>query len=195
MAEGAIGGLRRVEALLENDMGDRIARGGDYLSDPDGGGILLDSGIYCASWVEDYLPGPLEVVRARARWDHGVDCFVDAEIASAGGDGAPTARLVTAADEGGPRTARLVGTTGEIVVDDMHRPQRARLERAGAAPVELDLPYPVDDFHDEIEHFVDLLLAGRAESDVMPLAASLRCAELLDAVRREMLAGRRSPQR
>ena len=195
VAEGAIGGLLRVEALLENDMGDRIARGGDYLSDPDGGGILLDSGIYCASWVEDYLPGPLEVVRARARWDHGVDCFVDAEIASAGGDGAPTARLVTAADEGGPRTARLVGTTGEIVVDDMHRPQRARLERAGAAPVGLDLPYPVDDFHDEIEHFVDLLLAGRAESDVMPLAASLRCAELLDAVRREMLAGRRSPQR
>lgn len=195
VAEGAIGGLLRVEALLENDMGDRIARGGDYLSDPDGGGILLDSGIYCASWVEDYLPGPLEVVRARARWDHGVDCFVDAEIASAGGDGAPTARLVTAADEGGPRTARLVGTTGEIVVDDMHRPQRARLERAGAAPVGLDLPYPVDDFHDEIEHFVDLLLAGRAESDVMPLAASLRCAELLDAVRREMLAGRRPPQR
>lgn len=195
VAEGAIGELLRVEALLENDMGDRIARGGDYLSDPDGGGILLDSGIYCASWVEDYLPGPLGVVRARARWDHGVDCFVDAEIASAGGDGAPTARLVTAADEGGPRTARLVGTTGEIVVDDMHRPQRARIERAGAAPVELDLPYPVDDFHDEIEHFVDLLLAGRAESDVMPLAASLRCAELLDAVRREMLAGRRPPQR
>ncbi|WP_417802366.1 Gfo/Idh/MocA family protein [Thermophilibacter provencensis] len=103
---GAVGEVRRVEALLENDMGDRIARGGDYLSDARGGGILLDSGIYCASWVEDYLGGPLEVVAAEARWDHGHDCFVDAELAR----GPLTARLVTAADAAGPRTARIVGS-------------------------------------------------------------------------------------
>ena len=187
VAEGAIGGLLRVEALLENDMGDRIARGGDYLSDPDGGGILLDSGIYCASWVEDYLPGPLEVVRARARWDHGVDCFVDAELAL-GATGEKTARLVTAADTAGPRTTTLVGTAGKIVVEDMHRPQRAVLLADGAEPVELDVPYPVDDFYDQIAHFTGLLRAGRAESPVMPLAATLRCAELLDAVRAKIAA-------
>lgn len=182
VAQGAIGELRRVEALLENDMGDRIARGGDYMSDPVAGGVLLDSGIYCASWIDDYLGGPCEVVRAEARWDSGVDCFVDAELAC----GTRTARLATAADTDGPRTARIVGSRGTVVVEDMHRPQRARLERAGEAPVELELPYPVDDFYGEIVHFTDLLLAGRTESDVMPLAATLRCAELLDAVRAAM---------
>lgn len=179
VAEGAIGEVRRVEALLENDMGERIARGGDYLSAARGGGILLDSGIYCASWVEDYLGGPLEVVGAAARWDHGHDCFVEAELAR----GEMTARLVTAADAAGPREARIIGAAGTIVVEDMHRPQRTRLERPGEDPVGLELPYPVDDFYDEIGHFVDLVVCGRAESDVMPLAATLRCAELLDAVR------------
>lgn len=179
VAEGAIGELLRVEALLENDMGDRIARGGDYMSDPVAGGILLDSGIYCASWIDDFLAGPFEVTSASARWDHGVDCFADAELAL----GEKTARLATASDVAGPRTARLEGTAGEIVVEDMHRPQRAVLLASGEGSRNIDLPYPVDDFYDEIEHFTGLVLAGRTESDVMPLAATLRCAEMLDAVR------------
>ena len=187
VAEGAVGELLRVEALLENDMGDRIARGGDYMSDPAAGGILLDSGIYCASWIDDYLLGPYEVASARARWDHGVDSFVDAELAC-GAKGEKTARLVTAADTAGPRTATLVGTAGKIVVEDMHRPQRAVLLASGAEPVELDVPYPVDDFYDQIAHFTGLLRAGHTESDVMPLAATLRCAELLDAVRAKIAA-------
>lgn len=179
VSQGAIGRVVRVEALLLNDMGDRIARGGDYLSAPVGGGILLDSGIYCASWIEDYLAGTFEVTRAGARWEAGVDCAVDAELRF----GDATAHLSTAADEGGARTATLVGTEGRIVVDDMHRPQAVRLERPGEKPVELGLPYPVDDFFGEVEHFVGLLLGERTESPVMSLGVSVRCAEILDAVR------------
>lgn len=178
VAEGAIGEVRRVEALLENDMGERIARGGDYLSAARGGGILLDSGIYCAAWLDDYLEGPFSVTSAQARWQRGVDSFVDAELAF----GDASARLVTAADEAGPREARLVGTEGTIVVEDLHRPQRARIERPGEEPTIIELPYAVDDFYDEIEHFTGLLARGARESDIMPLASTLRCAQILDAV-------------
>ena len=184
MATGSIGELRRVEAWLVNDMGDRIARGGDYLSDPAAGGILLDSGIYCAAWLDDYLEGPFSVTSARARWQRGVDSFVDAELAF----GDTSARLVTAADEAGPREARLVGTEGTIVVEDLHRPQRARVERAGEEPAIIELPYAVDDFYDQIEHFTGLLARGARESDVMPLASTLRCARILDAVRAALRA-------
>lgn len=186
VGEGAIGRLTRVEAVLHNNMGDRIARGGDYLSAATGGGMLLDSGIYCAGWVEDYLDGPLEVVRAEARWEAGVDCAVAAELRA----GERTARLATAADRDNTRYARLVGTEGQIVVEQMHRPEHARLERTGEKPVELELPYPVDDLYGEVEHFVGLLCAGRTESPVMPLAASLRCAKLLAAVRGRLGSGR-----
>ena len=86
-------------------------------------------------------------------------------------------------DERGVRRAQALASTGRIVVEEMHRPERARLERVGGRDVELELPYPVDDLYGEVEHFVGLVLAGAAESPVMPLSASLRCAELLEAVR------------
>ena len=124
----------------------------------------------------------LEVLGARARWERGVDTFADAELRA----GDVTARLLTACDQGSPREAVLTGTEGRIVVDEMHRPQHARLERNGEKPVELDVPHPVDDFYAELEHFVDLVLAGAPESPVMPLATSLRCAELLAAIRSEL---------
>lgn len=184
--DGAIGRLVRVETGLCSDMGDRVASGADYLSDPVGGGNLLDSGIYCAAWLDDYLTGQIEVLGARARWERGVDTFTDAELRA----GDVSARLVTACDQGNPREAVLVGTEGRIVVEEMHRPQRARLERVGEKPVELEVPYPVDDLYAEVAHFVGLLLTGETESPVMPLAASLRCAELLAAVRRRLGSGR-----
>ena len=71
---------------------------------------------------------------------------------------------------------------------DVHIIGSAVLLADGAEPVELDVPYPVDDFYDQIAHFMDLLRAGRAESPVMPLAATVRCAELLDAVRAKIAA-------
>ena len=178
----AIGRLTRVETRLCSDMGDRVASGVDYMSDPVGGGNLLDSGIYGAAWLDDYLMGPIEVVGVRTRWSHGVDTFADAELRA----GDVTARLLTACDQGSPRDTVLVGTEGRIVVDEMHRPQHARLERAGEKPVELDLPYPVDDLYGELEHFVGLVLAGAAESPVMPHATSLRCARLLADIRARM---------
>ena len=82
VGQGAIGRLVRVEAVLQNAMLDRIVRGGDYLSSPSGGGMLLDTGVYCAAWIEDYLSGPFEVVCAEARWEAGVDCAVDAELST-----------------------------------------------------------------------------------------------------------------
>ena len=153
VADGAIGRLERVEAVLQNAMLERIARGGDYLSAPVGGGMLL--------------------------WEAGVDCAVDAELRF----GEKTARLLAAADRDNTRYARLVGSEGQIVVEQPHRPERVTIERAGERPLELDLPHPVDDFFGEIEHFVGLLLDGEVESPVMPHGASVRCAEMLDAIR------------
>ena len=47
-------------------------------------------------------------------------------------------------------------------------------------------PYDPDDFHGEIAHFCELMRAGATESPVMPLAATIRNARLIDAVRAVM---------
>lgn len=180
VASGGIGEVLRVEAVLANDMGNRIAAGTDYLSDAVSGGVLYDAGIYCASWLEDFLPAMPELTAVDFRLEAGVSSFVDAELRC----GSVTARLATAADTALPgRFARIVGTRGTLVVDDLHRPQTARLLTADEKPRALEVPYEVDDFYGELAHFTELVRLGQKESPVMPLAASLGCAQIIDAVR------------
>ena len=192
IASGAIGEVRRVEAFLCNDMGDRISSGRDYLSDATCGGALYDSGIYCASWLEDLLPWPLRLTALDTRTDTGVDCYVDAEL----GAGDATGRLVCATDAVEPgRSVRVIGTKGTLVVDQPHRPQSARLLVADEGPRVVNVPCQVDDFHGEIEHFCGLVREGKTESPVMPLEASVRCAQIIDSIRASFPAAEgRGPQ-
>lgn len=185
LGAGAIGELRRVEASLCNQMTEeQLVR--SYMLDPVQGGVALDCGIYCASWIEDFLPGALSVRSSRIERYRGVDAYVRAELAFDAGekDGAveQTALLECAFDRQKPRQAALVGEKGRIVVDDLHRSQRVTLVPDGGEARVYDEPYMVDDFFGEITHFSGLVRAGAAESPVMPLAASVRCAEILDAV-------------
>ena len=75
---------------------------------------------------------------------------------------------------------------GSIAVERAHRPERAVVYRADCPDEVVEAPYDPDDFHGEIAHFCGLLRSGAAESPVMPLAATVRNAELLDAVRARM---------
>ena len=180
LAEGAIGELRRVETSLCNDV-PPAALEGTYLLDGAQGGVLLDCGIYCASWLDDLLPGPFAVTDRQVETYHGVDAYDCAELAFA--EGGRTARLECSFNRAKPRQAVLVGEKGRITVDDLHRAQRLTLEVTGRPPRVIERPYVVDDFFGEVTHFNDLLEQGACESPVMPLAASIRCAEILDAVR------------
>ena len=175
-----IGALRRVEATLCNDMLGAVAQAGSYHMTPGpGAGVLLDCGTYCASWIAALAPERPQLVQARAELRDGIDVYVDARYRCDGWE----ARLECAFDRARPRTATLVGERGRIVVEDLHRPQRAAVELAGAPAQLLEAPYEVDDLFGEIRHFVGLVEAGETESPRMSLADSLACAQLLDAAR------------
>ena len=179
--KGEIGEVVRVETTLCNDMADLVASGKTYHSRPVGGGVLLDCGIYCASWLDDYLPAgePQVTGFAGTANGDGVDLYADAELQMGG----KTATLECAFDRAKPRQATLVGTKGRIVVEELHRCQRATVQVDGAEPRVIDAPYEVDDFYGEARHFTDLVAAGARESDVMPLRSSIRCAQVIDAIK------------
>lgn len=179
--EGALGRLVAVEATLCNDMAADIERRGTYHVQPGQGGVLLDCGIYCASWLDAFVPEDVRprVESVRARLVNDIDYYVDALISA----GALDLRLECAFDRRRPREATLVGTEGTVVVHDLHRSQGFSLRLAGREREEVEAPFAVDDFYDEISHFNDLLEAGRTESDVVSLESSVRCAELLDGIR------------
>lgn len=181
--EGLIGEVTSVDASLCNQMAAEIESAGTYHVRHDGGGgVLLDCGCYCAGWLEDLLPGGLEVTRVRGQLRDGIDYYVDAQLEVGG----KPARLECAFDRKKPRRAVINGELGSIVVDELHRPQEATIAVHGMESVTVSAPYEVDDFYGEIEHFVGLIREGKTESPVMPLAASVRNAELLDAIRAKL---------
>jgi len=179
LAKGAVGTVASVEATLCNDMGDRVATGGDYLSSSVGGGVLLDTGIYCASWLEELLVAPPVVKHTTVEFEHGVDVYVDSEMRF----GSAFAWLECATNRRKPRRLIVAGNAGRLVVEELHRSERAVVWDDGDAPFAVTAPLEVDDFYGEIEHFTQLVRDGMCESPIMPVSASLRCAQILDVVR------------
>lgn len=181
---GELGAIERVEASLCNESLSHYVGTDVYvLGGGAGSGVLLDCGIYCASWLEELLPGSIRVVDAACeRYEDGSDIYCDATLELGGIE----AELECACDRAKPRDLRVIGTNGTLVVDDLHRPQRAVLTAADGYEQPIEMPYEVDDFYGQIVHFCELMRAGASESPVMPLAATIRCAELLDAIRTRM---------
>jgi predicted dehydrogenase len=177
IGEGAIGEVVSVETSLCNAMPFDSARP-TYHTDPSQGGALLDVGIYCACYLEDFLRGDPVLKDLKAEFQGGVDFYADAELAFSSGRG----RLTCAFDRAEPRRALITGTKGKILVEELHRPREFTVF-TGAGEEKVLIPYEVDDFYGEIVHFADCLKKGRKESPVMPFDASIRCARILDRIR------------
>ncbi len=179
-AVAQLGQLRRIEATLCNDMLGHVEGSGSYHMTPGpGAGVLLDCGTYCASWLEAFCAGEPTLVSFAGAEKDGIDTYASATLSFDDMD----AHLECAFDRAKPRQATLVGEHGRLVVDELHRPTHATLLLDGQEPRELDAPYVVDDFYGEVSHFVGLLREGATESPVMPLEASVRCAQILDVIR------------
>ena len=69
-----VGELVRVEATLCNDMLGMVEGTGSYHMTPGpGAGVLLDCGIYCASWIEELCAGEPGVVDVAGATKDGID--------------------------------------------------------------------------------------------------------------------------
>lgn len=179
-AVGALGPVARVHASLCNDALASYRTHDTYiLGGGPGSGVLLDCGIYCASWLDELLPGEIAVERVDTAFYEGSDVYVDAHMTIGG----VAAELECACDRARPRQLVVEGERGILTVDDLHRPQHAELRIAGEPTRVLDAPYEVDDFYGQITHFCALMRAGDIESPLMPHAATCRCARILDAIR------------
>ena len=175
-----MGAVKHVDATLCNDMLGFVDGSGSYHMTPGpGAGVLLDCGIYCASWIEDFCTGAPTLTSVAGASKVGIDTYADAHFSF---DNA-NARLECAFDRAKPRTATIWCERGHVLVEELHRPTRATLFPDGEEPQVIEAPYAVDDFYGEICHFAQLVSEGSAESPVMTLDDSTRCAAILDAIR------------
>ncbi len=115
---GELGEVREVDTIFTFDM--PADRAGDYRWDPaDGGGALLDVGIYALGPAVALWGAEPEVVEATSTWtDRGVDATTDFVVAWSGGR-----RAVGTVSFVSPLTQRIeiIGSDGSIVIEgDAH---------------------------------------------------------------------------
>ena len=178
--QGEIGRITRIDAdqcrLMPQE---RLST--TYLLDSGQGGITLDTGCYCLTWLEDFLDGDIVVKKVRASFQSGADAYAKAwfEI------GGIPATMEAGWDRTTPNAAVLHGERGEMDITPVHRPTHISIKTIDGSQQELELPYDRDDFYSEIDEVVTLLNEGKIESEIMSLDDSIREAKLNDMVREQ----------
>ncbi len=177
VADGAIGEVRAVQA----DLGFPSAASASHrLLDPaQGGGALLDLGVYPVSFAQWFL-GTAETVHTVGRFGPtGVDVEAALLLGYPGDRHAVISCSLTSAS---PGQAAVVGTAGRIVVPPrFHHPPVVRLERLGHEPEVFDNPLIGAGYSFELMHVAECIAHGRTESPVISLDDTLAVMRVLDS--------------
>ncbi|MHC3467401.1 Gfo/Idh/MocA family protein [Streptomyces sp. 7R007] len=180
--DGAIGEVRAVQA----DFG----LAGPFppahrLRDPaQGGGALLDLGVYPVSFAQLLLGEPADVEGRAVLSDEGVDLQTSALLSWPGG---AHALLHCSIIGDSPRTASVTGSRGRIdIPHTFFHPDRFVLHREGREPEEFTADPAdgrVNSFRHEAVEVMRALRAGETESPLVPLDGTLAVMRTLDALR------------
>ncbi|MGI8415671.1 MAG: Gfo/Idh/MocA family protein [Nakamurella sp.] len=176
IADGAIGEVRQLQA----DLGvDRPYEKTDRLFDPaQGGGAMLDLGVYLVSFTQYFLGAPDRVTAAGSLAPTGVDAEVGMLLSYADGR---SAALQGSLRNPTPGQARIFGTKGWIEVQPrFHHPQTIVLHRSGVDPETISRPALGGGYAHELIEVTQCLRAGRTQSSVMPLADTLAVQRVLN---------------
>ncbi|HEY5821487.1 MAG TPA: Gfo/Idh/MocA family oxidoreductase [Propionibacteriaceae bacterium] len=176
IADGAIGEVRQVQA----DLGvDRPYDPTDRLFDPaQGGGAMLDLGVYVVSLAQYFLGTPDQVHVSGSLAPTGVDA--EAGLLLAYDDGRAASLLISLRNPT-PGAARIHGTGGWIDIPPrFHHPKKIILKRTGHDAQTIERPPSGTGYSHELIEVTESLLAGRTESVEMPLADTLAVQRILN---------------
>ena len=174
--DGAIGEVRQVQA----DLGvDQPFNPQGRLFDPrQGGGALLDLGVYVVSFAQYFLGDPDRVTATGSLAPTGVDA--EAALLLSYADGRAATLLATLRHYA-PGAARIHGTQGWIdVLPRFHHPTTFILRRPGHEPETITREPLGGGYAHELIEVTEGVHAGRTESEIMPLADTLAVQRILN---------------
>ena len=175
--DGAIGEVRQVQADLGVDQPfDPASR----LFDPaQGGGALLDLGVYVVSFAQYFLGTPDHVHVSGSLAPTGVDAEAGLLL---GYDDGRAAALLASIRHYTPGAARIHGTQGWIDVQPrFHHPRTIVLSRRGHVPETITRLPRGGGYAHELAEVTEAVAAGRTESAVMPLDDTLAVQRVLNS--------------
>jgi predicted dehydrogenase len=148
-----------------------------------GGGALLDVGVYTLSFASMVMGGalPPQVVSLAELGRSGAD--EQSAYILGYGDGR-MAVLYSAVRTSSPHEGTIMGTTGRIRIHpEIFHPTRMTLSVNGKADEVIDVPFEGNGFNYEAAEAGRCLLAGKLESDILPLAETLAIMQTMDRLR------------
>lgn len=176
VADGRIGRLNYIDASFCGVAGPNAPR---RLTDKSlAGGALYDVGVYCLEMAAFFAgENPQECCGLATMMHTGVDANNAVLLSFPSGT---LALLRSSFDAEAPNIITLYGSAGRIVLGPFPRAEWAEIYAPdGTLAERLDIPAPFH-FQGEIEEAVRCIEAGRIESDIMPHADTIACAELFD---------------
>ena len=182
VAAGAIGEVRHLAA----DLGIAAPRdpANRFYAPELGGGALLDLGVYVVGLSHLVLGPPSEVVVRGSLTATGVDAEAALLLVHPGGATAGLSCSILSPSVG---RARIDGTEGSIELRPrFHHPHGLTVRRPGHEPEVVDLPPTGIGYWGELDEVTRAVAAGRTESDVMPLTATLEVMAVLEEAGRQL---------
>src|SRR5262249_39572337 len=148
-----------------------------------GGGALLDLGVYPVSLAHLVLGAPASVTAWAALGPEGTDENTGLLLGYASG---AVATLHCGFVGATGQRATITGTDGRIDVPaPFFRPDGFTIVRSGVAE-RVELPVRGNGFGYEAQEVMACLRAGRTESELIPLAATVATMRILDAARAQI---------
>ena len=180
IAEGAIGELRGVRD--EFGLGIPFDPNHRLYEIANGGGALLDLGVYPATFAHFFLGHPDEVTTAGTLAESGADDTVAMQWLYGG---VPKAQLWVSVSTAAPNDAAILGTGGWIkVLSPAYRPSGLVVHNAdGEYTIEDPIAGRGAGYGPEIEEVARCLRAGELESPLIPHADTVAILEVLDRAR------------
>lgn len=136
-----------------------------------GGGALLDLGVYVLQFAQDFLGSPKDMIVSGSLYPNGVEAQAGMVLTY---DSGALATLAVSLQSTGPGRMVVMGDQGWAEIKPrFHHPDRVVLHRKGVTPRTLaQAPVGVGYSH-EIEEVTRCILAGKTESEIMPLDDTL----------------------
>lgn len=182
IADGLLGEIRAVEGKFCYTL-DADEMEHHVLKAENGGGSLLDVGIYGLSFASWYLGKSVRSIQSAAELYRGVDShtcmllqFENGAIADLS-----SAVLLRKSNEG-----YIYGTKGYVRLERFYAPQNIEVHPLSGEPYTISVPYRGNGFEEQIAHVCDCIAQGMKQSPVITPEQTLYIAKQMDTIRRQI---------
>ena len=180
VSNGVLGDILGVEGKFCYTM-DEDEMGHHVFKTENGGGSLLDVGVYGLNFAEWYLGKDVKEINAQSDFYNGVDSHTCVLLKYGNGAIADISSAILLRK---PNEGYVYGTKGYAHLQRFYAPQEIRLYFNNGETEKFAVPYAGNGFEEQITHFCDCIGKGLKESPVVTKDQTLYITRQMDKIRR-----------